>query len=84
MIPPPFSLQRLAKSLSIDEKTNSDIFSILLLYGKTFDPAGIMWSVVILSSSEIITFDVNSFPIGVKSGKFLIFGPITTSPVPSG
>ena len=81
MNPPPAALARSGKVGSTLSKTYSEIAGIFERKGSTLDPAGMMWSVVMLSP----TFSSNS-PLSVSGtpgwmGSGLMFGPRTTSTV---
>jgi len=75
MKPPFFLIARCGKSLSTTSKTNFEISGILLRSGRIFAPAGMIWSVVILSPTFRMISPVNVAGNGGNSGKGAIFGP---------
>lgn len=71
----PYSRARAGKSLSTAEKQKFDIYGIFERKGRILAPAGMMWSVVILSPVFKDTLTAISSPRGTLTGKGLIFGP---------
>src|SRR5258708_2926681 len=59
--------------------TNSEMAGMLERKGRTFDPAGMMWSVVILSPTFKMTGPSSLSAKGSFTGRGLIFGPRETS-----
>src|SRR5665811_1512226 len=59
--------------------TNSEIAGMLERKGRTFDPAGMMWSVVMLSMTFKTTGPSRVSANGSLIGRGLIFGPRRTS-----
>ena len=79
MKPPLYSLALLGNSISTVLKQNSERYGILDLNGRSFAFEGIIWSVVILSSTFINTLPSILSPNCLFTGNGFIFGPLTTS-----
>ena len=83
MMPSPAALARAGKVGSQTVKQNSDSFGMFERYGRIFDPAGMMWSVVMLSPTLSTSSAVSASLKGLLCGKGRMFGPRRTSTAPA-
>ena len=81
MMPSPAVLARAGKSGSQTVKQNSDSFGMFERYGRIFAPAGMMWSVVMLSPTLSTSSAASASAKGLLRGKGRMFGPRRTSTV---
>ena len=79
MIEEPSALARLGNSVSHTVKQCSEIAGILERRGRIFAPAGMMWSVVMLSSTFKEQVALIFSAIAEVLGNSLMFGPRSTS-----
>ena len=81
MMPSPAALARAGKVGSQTVKQNSDSFGMFERYGRIFAPAGMMWSVVMLSPTLSTSSAASESAKGLLRGKGRMFGPRRTSTV---
>ena len=79
MIDDPSIFARFGNSVSHTVKQYSEIAGMLERRGRIFAPAGMMWSVVILSSTFKEQVASMLSAIAVVFGNSLMFGPLRTS-----
>ena len=79
MMPSPAALARAGKVGSQTVKQNSASFGMFERYGRIFAPAGMMWSVVMLSPTLSTSSAVSVSAKGLLCGKGWMFGPRSTS-----